>query len=143
MPILNLSYMVAPGLVSLEEIIKISLALILGSIIGLERKTGHKPAGLRTHALVCLGATLISIISINYFPADYARIAAGIVTGIGFLGAGAIIAERGTVHGLTTAASLWVISAVGLAIGAGAYLLATIVTLVVLGVLILGRIKEI
>ena len=128
--------------IELEHIIKIVLALILGSIIGLERKTGHKPAGLRTHALVCLGATLISIISIDYFGGDPARIASGVVTGIGFLGAGAIIAARGKVHGLTTAASLWVIAAVGLGIGSGAYLLATIVTLVVLGILVLGKVER-
>ncbi|MBW2980690.1 MgtC/SapB family protein [Candidatus Woesearchaeota archaeon] len=137
--------MTIPGFlgVELQHIIKIILALILGSIIGLERKTGHKPAGLRTHALVCLGATLISIISIDYFGGDPARIAAGVVTGIGFLGAGAIIASRGNVRGLTTAASLWVMAAVGLGIGAGAYTLSAIVTLVVLGVLIFGRMKKV
>lgn len=128
--------------IGVEQIAKILLALILGSVIGLERKRGHKPAGLRTHALVCLGATLISIISMDYFGGDPARIAAGVVTGIGFLGAGAIIAERGNVRGLTTAASLWVIAAVGLAVGAGAYILATIVTLVVLGVLVYGRFEK-
>ncbi|MBW2983533.1 MgtC/SapB family protein [Candidatus Woesearchaeota archaeon] len=129
--------------IELEQIIKILLAVVLGSIIGIERKSEQKPAGLRTYVLVCLGATLISIISIEYFGGDPARIAAGIVTGIGFLGAGAIIAERGTVHGLTTAASLWVMAAVGLGIGLGAYLLATVVTIAVLAILALGRIKKI
>lgn len=130
-------------IVSVEQIIKIALAVILGSIIGLERKSEQKPAGLRTYVLVCMGSTLVSIMSVEYFGGDPARIAAGIVTGIGFLGAGAIIAERGTVHGLTTAASLWVMAAVGLSIGLGAYLLATIVTIIVLAVLALGRIKKI
>lgn len=126
-------------ILNVEEIIKIALAVILGSIIGLERKSGGKPAGLRTYALVCLGSTLVSIISIDYFGGDPARIASGVITGIGFLGAGAIIGTRGTVHGLTTAASLWGIAAVGLGVGAGAYLLSTIVTIVMLIVLVLGR----
>ncbi len=134
--------MVNLGIVSVEQILKITLAVLLGSIIGLERKSEGKPAGLRTYALVCMGATLISIISVDYFGGDPARIAAGIITGIGFLGAGAIIAEPGSVHGLTTAAGLWVMAAVGLTIGAGGYLLATIVATVVLIVLAVGRLKK-
>lgn len=124
-----------------EQIVKIVLALVLGCIIGLERKKEHKPAGIRTHALVCMGATLISIISVDFFGGDPARIAAGVVTGIGFLGAGAIIANRGTVKGLTTAASLWVMAAVGLGIGAGAYMLSILVSLIVFATLFIGKLK--
>ncbi len=134
--------MVIPGLVGIDQLIKIFLALILGVIIGLERQSEQKPAGLRTYALVCVGATLITIISTEYFAADMARIAAGIITGIGFLGAGAIIAGQDTVHGLTTAAGLWVMAAVGLAVGVGAYLLGTIVTTIVLLILIFGKMEK-
>ncbi|MFC1705046.1 MgtC/SapB family protein [Nanoarchaeota archaeon] len=134
--------MVPLGLLGVEHILKIVLAVVLGSIVGIERRSEHKPAGFRTYSLVCLGATLVSIVSIEYFGVDPARVAAGIITGIGFLGAGAIIADRGTVHGLTTAAGLWVIAAVGLAIGAGAYLLSTVVSTVVLGILAFGRLQK-
>jgi putative Mg2+ transporter-C (MgtC) family protein len=130
------------SLVSFEQLIKIGLAIILGAIVGAERKKERKPAGLRTYMLVCLGSTLISIVSIDFFGGDTARIAAGVVTGIGFLGAGAIIASGGAVRGLTTAAGLWVIAAVGLAIGAGAYLLATIVATVMLLILMIGQIDR-
>jgi putative Mg2+ transporter-C (MgtC) family protein len=130
------------GLVSIEQLIKIGLAIILGALVGAERKKERKPAGLRTYILVCLGSTLISIVSVDFFGGDPARIAAGVVTGIGFLGAGAIIATKGAVRGLTTAAGLWVIAAVGLAVGAGAYLLATIVAIIMLLVLMIGQIER-
>ncbi|MEM2163230.1 MAG: MgtC/SapB family protein [Candidatus Bathyarchaeia archaeon] len=101
------------------------MAVILGLAIGFERERAHKPAGLRTHMLVCLGSCLFTIVSLR-FSLDPARIAAGIVAGIGFIGAGAIIAEREKIVGITTAASLWVTSAIGLALGIGDYILAVI-----------------
>lgn len=118
----------------LEQIIRLILAVILGLVIGFERERAHKPAGLRTHMLVCLGSCLFTIVSLR-FSLDPARIAAGIVAGIGFIGAGAIIAEREKIVGITTAASLWVTSAIGLALGIGDYILAVMAA--VLTVLIL------
>lgn len=108
-----------------EQVLCLVLAAILGMMIGLEREKAHKPAGLRTHMLVCLGSCLFTLISME-FSLDPARIAAGIVTGIGFIGAGAILAEREKVVGITTAASLWVTAAIGLAVGSGNYLLAVV-----------------
>lgn len=125
-----------------EQIIKLLLASLLGGLIGWERERSHKPAGLRTHMLVCLGSTLITIISINYFTNDYARIIAGLITGIGFIGAGTTIAQ-GTkgVHGLTTAASLWAITAIGICIGIGWYILSAITSIFVILILFLGKLE--
>ncbi|MBO3769284.1 MAG: MgtC/SapB family protein, partial [Candidatus Brockarchaeota archaeon] len=106
-----------------KPIFSLVLAIVFGAIVGLEREKAHKPAGLRTHMLVCLGSCLFTIIS-EKFSVDPARIAAGIVTGIGFIGAGAIIAEQDKIVGITTAASLWATAAIGLTIGVGDYLLA-------------------
>ncbi len=110
-----------------EYIIRMLLAALLGGFIGFERELIHRPAGLRTHMLVSLGACIFMIASLK-FSLDPARIAAGVVTGMGFIGAGTIIAEkeRGKeiVLGITTAASLWTTSAVGLLVGIGEYLLA-------------------
>ena len=119
-----------------EQIIKAVLAVLLSSIVGLEREKLHKPAGLRTHMLVCLGSALLTIIAIDFFMADSVRIIAAIVTGIGFIGAGTIIAqgEKG-VHGLTTAASLWIVAAVGVCVGIGWYLLAILITVFIILIL--------
>lgn len=106
-----------------EQIIRLVLAIVLGLAIGFEREKAHKPAGLRTHMLVCLGSCLFTLISLK-FSVDPARVAAGIVTGIGFIGAGTIIAEREKIVGITTAASLWITAAIGLALGIGDYMLA-------------------
>jgi putative Mg2+ transporter-C (MgtC) family protein len=122
----------------LEMIMRLLLAVGLATLIGLERQHAGKPAGLRTHLLVCIGAALFTIASIYGFggEADAARVAAGIVAGIGFLGAGTIISTReGILVGLTTAASIWAVAAIGLAAGAGLYILAPVATLVVLIVL--------
>ena len=107
----------------IEFIIRLSIAVLLGAIIGYEREISQKPAGLRTHIFVCMGSCLFTISSF-YLLADgtlgsfdATRIAAGIVTGISFIGAGSIIAAKGDVRGLTTAASLWVVSAIGLLVG--------------------------
>jgi len=108
-------------------------------MVGLEREITHKPAGLRTHMLVSLGACLFTIVSMYDFGMDPARVAAGIVTGIGFIGAGTIIAEREKVVGVTTAASLWATAAIGLTVGVGDYFLSIVATVLVFIVLSLRR----
>lgn len=110
-----------------ELILRLFLAVLIGGIVGFEREIHQRPAGFRTHILVCLGSTLIMITSLemhNLFGAssDPGRIAAQVVSGIGFLGAGTILREGVTIRGLTTAASLWATAAIGLSIGAGLYL---------------------
>lgn len=116
------------------------LATTLGGAIGWERQHAHKPAGLRTNILICVGAALLTDLSVTAVAgtpgADPARIAAQIVTGVGFLGAGTILQARGSVIGLTTAATLWVVAAIGMAVGFGAAIEATGATVVVLIVLI-------
>mgnify|MGYP006284514287 FL=1 len=118
-------------------VFKIVLMLILSGVIGWEREKYHKPAGFRTHILVGIGSTLIMMVSLNVaknFPntqADPGRIAAQVVSGIGFLGAGTIIREGFSVKGLTTAASLWAIAATGLAIGGEFYIIGIFTALVV------------
>jgi putative Mg2+ transporter-C (MgtC) family protein len=118
------------GINELDIVLRIILATVLSSIVGIEREYHHKPAGLRTNVMVGLGACLFTLVSIraaDMFPelktVDPTRIAAQIVTGIGFLGAGTILFEkdRSSVIGLTTAATLWVVAAVGTAIGMGLY----------------------
>jgi putative Mg2+ transporter-C (MgtC) family protein len=113
--------------------LRLLVAVILGALVGYEREIAGKPAGARTHGMVSLGAALFTVVSIYGFGGvgDPARIAAQIVTGIGFLGAGAILHQRGGVHGLTTAASLWVTAALGLAAGVGLIFIALIATLLV------------
>ncbi len=119
-----------------EIIIQLILAIILGGLIGVEREKSNKPAGIRTHMLVALGACLFTISSIN-LGTDTGRIAAGIVTGIGFIGAGTIISSGKNIRGITTAASLWTTSAVGLLIGMEEYFLAINATFFVLIILLL------
>lgn len=120
----------------LELIGRIVLATLLAGAVGYERETARKPAGLRTHALVGLGAAMFAVAGIVGFEGpDESRIAAQVVTGIGFLGAGAIFRQGGAVEGLTTAAGLWAAAAIGLSTGAGEYVLATTGTAVVLAVL--------
>lgn len=118
-----------------EALLRLALAGVLGGLIGLERELREREAGLRTHLLVSVGAALFTIAGAYGFDSvrvDPTRIAAQIVTGIGFLGAGAIIRQGFSVRGLTTAATLWVVAAVGLASGAGYYSGAVITTAVVL-----------
>ena len=124
-----------------EEILKLVIAAIIGGLVGIEREAYHKPAGVRTHMLVCLGAALFTIVSVVAFPeGDFIKIAAGIVTGIGFLGAGTIFKSKDTVRGLTTAASLWAVAGIGLAIGAGLYIITVVAALLVIIVLQLDRV---
>ncbi len=125
--------MVWPG-----DVFSIVLAVVLGAAIGVEREFSGKAAGLRTNILICLGAAVFTIISKRMAGENEAltRIAAGVVTGVGFLGAGAIIQDRGGVHGLTTAATIWFMACLGMACGAGLYELAVILTLIAVFVLI-------
>jgi len=128
------------ALSNLEITLRVLVALGLGGIIGLEREVSHQPAGLRTHIGVCLGAALFGIISIHGFNAyafdrnsnnyqiDVTRVASQVVVGIGFLGGGTIIKQGANIRGLTTAASLWVTAAVGLAAGLGSLFAATVTT---------------
>ncbi|QPC84055.1 MgtC/SapB family protein [Phototrophicus methaneseepsis] len=113
-------------------------------VIGYDREQRGKAAGLRTHILVAVGACLFTVLSQNGFPgSDTSRVAAAVVSGIGFLGAGVIFKDNDEVHGLTTAASIWVTAAVGMAVGAGAWVLGLLTTIAVWIVLyVLKRIKE-
>jgi len=114
----------------LELVVRLVLGFVLSGIVGLEREVSLKPAGLRTHVLVGLGSTLLTILSINAFPgADPSRVAASIIVGIGFLGAGTILKTEQKVIGLTTAATLWIVASIGVAAGTGFYLLAVIATI--------------
>jgi len=119
--------------------LRLLLAAALGAIVGYQRERAGKPAGLRTHTLICVGTALFTIASIYGFSgASPAQVAAGIVAGIGFLGAGAIFHRGGgIVEGLTTAATIWAVAAIGLTAGAGLYLISAITTVVVLIVLLL------
>lgn len=125
-----------------QVIMRLVLSVILSGLIGLERQLHRRTAGLRTHILVSLGSCLIMLTSLYVFdiyknkvPLDPGRIAAGVITGIGFLGAGTIIREREGIKGLTTAASLWVVAGIGLAVGCGFYsasIFTTVLALIVL-----------
>jgi len=135
----------------LEILLRLGLALILGAIIGLERESTEHTAGLRTQALVALGSSLFTIISaygftsflgIPHIQIDPTRIASYIVAGIGFLGAGSIFRDQQRVRGLTTAATVWLVAAVGMACGAGMLLTAVAATIMALLILILLRYVE-
>ena len=133
---------------SIDFLIRIVAALILGFFIGLERELTNKCAGLRTHILVCLGACVFTIISIYGFPSyatgdnvivdqatgirDTGRVAAQVVSGIGFIGAGMIFYHKQVVHGLTTAAGIWATAAIGMAVGAGLFIIAVISTSIII-----------
>lgn len=128
----------------LQAIFKLFLSMLLGSVVGYERKRKGQMAGLRTFALISMGATLAMLISI-YVCQEYqglkngdpGRVAAQVITGVGFLGAGAIIQMKGSVRGLTTAAGIWMVSTIGLAVGVGMYLLSFVATLLILFILVL------
>lgn len=123
--------------------IKLTVAMICGGIIGLERELNRKPAGLRTNILICMGATLLMITSRHISGGapytDPARLIAQILPGIGFIGAGVILQARGSVHGLTTAATILVVTALGVTIGDGAFAIASLTTLLIIFVLVLLR----
>ncbi|MBQ0115647.1 MAG: MgtC/SapB family protein [Bacteroidales bacterium] len=135
---------------TLNSLFKLLLSMALGTCIGLERRRKGQIAGLRTFALISMGATLAMIISI-FVPQEYlglkngdpGRIAAQVVSGVGFLGAGAIIQMKGSVRGLTTAAGIWTTACIGLAVGAGMYVISTVATLLIIFVLVnLERIEQ-
>ncbi len=134
----TLTYILTSPLIPLTGLLL--LAVLLGGLVGWERERHERPAGLRTHVLVCVGAALMTLVS-NRTGADSDRIAAQIVTGVGFLGAGTILRDgtSGAVRGLTTAASLWAIAGVGIAVGCGGLYaeLAAVSTLLILGTLTL------
>ena len=122
-----------------EILLRLVLATLAGGLIGLERELVHRPAGIRTHMLVSLGSALFALITIEQLPNEAARIIAGIATGIGFLGAGTIFKAKDEVHGLTTAASVWAVAAVGLSIGFGYYLMMLIAVFLILIILQLNK----
>ncbi|HVH67807.1 MAG TPA: MgtC/SapB family protein [Gemmatimonadales bacterium] len=124
----------------LHVLLKLGLAVLLGGAIGLERELAGKPAGLRTNILICVGAMLFTLMSVQLAfegpgHGDPTRVAAQIATGVGFIGAGTILHARGAVTGLTSAATIWVVAAIGIAIGAGAYIDALGTTALVMVVL--------
>ena len=134
---------ISPDVNWIGAIVKLVLSLLLGATIGMERRRKGQIAGLRTFALISMGATLAMLISI-YIPQEYmglkngdpGRIAAQVVSGVGFLGAGAIIQMKGSVRGLTTAAGIWMTACIGLAVGAGMYLISIITTLLIIFILV-------
>jgi putative Mg2+ transporter-C (MgtC) family protein len=134
----------ASGFVA-TSLTRLVLAAILGGVIGLERELKHRPAGLRTNMFICFGAALFTVLSrgLAETPSDYTRIAAQIIPGIGFIGAGSILHLRGLTSGLTTAATLFVVASVGMAAGGGLYLTAAFATGVVVIVLfVLGHMER-
>jgi putative Mg2+ transporter-C (MgtC) family protein len=140
-----------PQITPIEIGLRLVVSLMLGFVIGWEREVQKKPAGLRTQMLVALGSAGFTILSIQLFQSvqkppipgmDPLRIINGIMEGLGFLGAGCIIQARGSVEGVTTAATIWVVGAMGLACGAGNYYLAFVITLLAFTVLTLFRIIE-
>lgn len=129
----------------LELLVQLLLAVLLGGAIGIERELKGKPAGLRTNILICMGAVLFTSLSVQVSQGrgDPGRIAAQILTGVGFIGAGTILHTRGAVTGLTSAATIWVVTAIGIALGSGAYTDALGATVLVMLVLAgLGRFEE-
>jgi len=125
----------------LHDLIAMVVSTVLGTAVGWERQLGRKPAGLRTHTLVCLGSTMFVLVTkhavenIGGPSLDPTRIIHGVITGVGFLGAGSIMRTEGYVHGLTTAASVWMVAAIGVAVGVHAYGLAGVGTVLALIVL--------
>lgn len=144
------SDIISPDVNLVGAIVKLVLSMALGAVIGMERRRKGQIAGLRTFALISMGATLAMLISI-YIPQEYlglkngdpGRIAAQVVSGVGFLGAGAIIQMKASVRGLTTAAGIWMTACIGLAVGAGMYLISIIATLLIIFILVnIERIEQ-
>lgn len=128
-----------------EILARLLLSALIGGIIGIEREASNRPAGFRTHILVSVGSTLLMLVSIYSVPegADQARIAAQVVSGIGFLGAGTILRTGNHIKGLTTAASLWVCAGIGLAIGSGFYFGGLVTALIVLlSLMVLSKVEK-
>ena len=127
--------------VDTDIFLRLVLAVVIGGLVGLEREVVHKPAGIRTHMLVCLGSALFVLATLETLPEESAKIIAGVATGVGFLGAGTIFRSKSAVHGLTTAASIWVVAALGLAVGVGLYLMSLVAAVLTLLVLQLHKIE--
>ena len=135
----------------LDILIRILVSIILGSLIGFEREITNKSAGLRTQIMVCLGSCIFTILSIYGFSTavtlyplgDPSRVAAQIITGIGFIGAGTVLRQGLTVTGLTTASTLWIVAAIGMACGCGKISIAVISTVLAVAILVLIRIFEV
>lgn len=125
---------------------RLLLAAVLGGVVGLERELSHKPSGIRTNMLICLGAALFTIISYEMATnvgGDHTRIAAQIIPGIGFLGAGVVIRERGTIIGITSAATIFVVASIGMSVGAGLYVTGIFTMLLLLGSLVvIGNVEQ-
>jgi putative Mg2+ transporter-C (MgtC) family protein len=145
----NLFFMMADlrnemGVVVSSTLARLIIAAILGGAIGLERQLRHKPAGLRTNIFICFGAAMFTLLSRDLGGSgDYTRIASQIIPGIGFIGAGSILHSRGSVTGLTTAATLFVVASVGMAVGGGLYVTAVFATAMILFVLaLLGKFER-
>ncbi len=123
-------------------LLKILLSTILGGMIGFEREKTRRPAGLRTHMIVSLSSCLITLVSINSSSIDPLRLAANIITGVGFIGAGTIIASAGSVKGVTTAATIFAVAGIGITVALGFYLTAVFSTLLIFGILELKRVEN-
>jgi putative Mg2+ transporter-C (MgtC) family protein len=129
----------------IEVILKLVLAVALGGLIGMERETSQKPAGFRTNILICVGSAMMMIFALLLFGGEggsfneTARIAAAVITGVGFIGAGTILQARGSVMGLTSAATIWAVAGLGLVVGAGYYLIAIIFSAIVILTLLFFR----
>lgn len=131
-----------PSSIEIDIVVKLILAALLGGLVGLERERDKRPAGLRTNMLICIGAALFGMIPIYYFnnsSAEVSRLWQNILTGVGFLGAGAVLKEERHIVGLTTAAGIWAVAAVGLAIAAGLYFIAFSAEAIILVTLLLLR----
>jgi putative Mg2+ transporter-C (MgtC) family protein len=131
--------------IEIEMLLRLVLAAVLGGVIGFQREWTGKEAGLRTNMLICLGSALFTVLSVYAFPgSDPSRIAAGIATGIGFIGAGVILHRSGgSVVGLTSAATIFAVAGIGMAAGTGRYWLSVGATLITLGVLLLPHIHRV
>ncbi len=127
---------------NIQNILSILIASLLGAFIGFEREISHKPAGLRTHMIVCITSCLLTIISLNKFSTDFTRILASIVTGIGFIVGGSIIAHGRHVQGLTTASSIWFCAILGIVVGLKEYELAIFSSVLVFLILKYLKIAE-
>jgi putative Mg2+ transporter-C (MgtC) family protein len=128
----------------LEMVLRLLLAATLGGVVGFQRERAGKQAGIRTYSLISIGSAMFTVASaLGFLGADPSRIAAGIVAGIGFIGAGAIMhRDGGIVDGLTTAATIWVVAGIGLAAGAGMYVIAPVATAIVLIILYIPHPKD-
>jgi len=129
----------------IEALLRLLLSAVLGGLIGFQRERCNKPAGLRTHILICAGSALFTVVSVIGFSGtvDPSRVAAGVVTGMGFIGAGVIFRgiKGDKVVGITTAASVWITAAIGIAAGVGLYIISTAAALLTVVVLMLPRVK--